>query len=132
MSDIVLSKEFKTQLINVNKLYVNKDFKAAYQGYMNLLIDNPDSPHLLHNLGVVCHHLKQYKEGAEYFIQALESESFDSNFAAFLNAANTCVCAGDMISAKKYIEKAYELKPDDQKVSTLYNKIAGCFVKTID
>jgi tetratricopeptide (TPR) repeat protein len=132
MSDEKLSKEFKTKLININKLYVNQDYKAAYQGYMNLLIDNPGNVYILHNLGVACHHLKQYKEGAGYFIEALEDEGFANNFSAFLNGANTCVCAGDMVNAKKFIEKAYAIKPDDEKVSTLYKKILSCFVTKID
>lgn len=132
MNQEKLTKEFKNQLININKQYVNKDYKGAYTGYMNLLIDNPDSPYILHNLGVACYHLKLYKEGAGHFIDALKFDGFDNNYMAYLNAANCCVCAGDMVNAKVFIEKAYAIKPDDDKVNTLYKKIAGCFVTRID
>lgn len=127
-----MSQEFKNELLKVNRMYIDKNYEGSYQGYMALLIDEPGNPYILHNLAVTCYHLKKYAEAAAHFNVALTYGGFSNNANAYVNGANNAVCAGDMIKAKEFIERAYTIQPSDAKVASLYKKIAGCFIKKID
>lgn len=129
-----ISDTLRAEMLKCNEKFANRDYTGAYQGYLNLLIDNPGHPALLHNLGTLCFQIKKYTEGIGYFVDALDNnpDDFKGNSMAYFNAAHCCVCAGNMIKAHEYIIKAFEYDSQNDNINKLYAKILKCYTPTID
>lgn len=99
---------------DAQKAYEQKDYQTAADKFLNAEIKEPDNAVHSYNRGVSQFHNQKYKEAAEAFTKATQSQ--DKNLAqrSFYNLGNTQSAAQDFNGAIKAYEEALKLNPQDK------------------
>lgn len=94
-----------------------KDWKAAEDQFVQLMINNPDDPVLLYDAGVVSFEQKKFENAHAYFKNASTSKNANAlvKEQACFNLGNTCVELKKLEDAITHYEEVLVLNADNEK-----------------
>lgn len=97
------------------------DYAQAQEVMRNMLVDEPNRPDLLYDLGTTSFKNKEYEQAAAYFKSACEAPACPVQLQeqALYNLGNTCVELKELSDAIVYYERALEI--NDKNEYTKHN-----------
>jgi Ca-activated chloride channel family protein len=112
-----------SSLVNTEKLafdaYQSGDFEQAKSLYESALLNNPNDNKLHAGLAATLHQLKKYEEASGIYTKLAEdAKTGREKFEAYYNAGTSSLFGNDITNSISNLEKALQIKPDDQKAKT--------------
>lgn len=112
------STEWQASLDEARAAEYKQDWEAARRGYLKAHRQNPGNFESLHRLGVVCSHLKQFKDADSYFREAYTLSP--DNPALLADMGFSSFQRNDYARAESFLERSVRLNDKDtQTVNNL-------------
>ena len=93
------------------------DWKMSKDLLQDILVENPENPQLLYDLGVSSYKIKEFDKALFYFQQAAQSANVALQEKAYFNAGNTLVSLKQLPQAIEAYDKVLSLNPDNERAS---------------